>query len=292
MRCWCRRGSRRARSSRPDRGETLRPAALCSHHPDIAAHREGDLGTVGAPGRIERPGGDGRQQVPLDPDPVRAGIRIALDSAGLDGRGQDPIEQREVGVEVRVALAHDASLTAAPHAAAGALVVRGIQGIDDVHPVDDAAERREALLVEPLVVGQVDEHLRRTGARLRKHRECHHAAPVGAPHRIVGDRAGVPDAVDGRIARQAELGDEPGAHPIDAGVVVEAQPHQVVEAVGTVRRPAPVHLENEVALTGGEPHPVQLGRRHRPGCVAGMEQHLGCGLEGRRSLSDTDQHQR
>src|SRR5262245_51489716 len=64
----------------------------------------------------------------------------------LEGRLLDAVEVRVVLLEERVPLARDAALELSQP-----LPVLAVELVDDVHPLDDLAERGEALLVETLV---------------------------------------------------------------------------------------------------------------------------------------------
>ena len=72
------------------------------------------------------------------------------------------------------------------------------------------SERCEALAVEVVVVGIVDEQVR--GARVRRPRfgEGNRALLVAALHGIIGDARFAPDLVDRRIAVHPPLDDKPG----------------------------------------------------------------------------------
>ena len=70
--------------------------------------------------------------------------------------------------------------------------------------------------------------------------------------RVVADGALVPNGVDRRVAREAELGEDAGPYAVDAGVVVEPEAHQVEEPVRTDRRPVAVHFDDEITFASGE----------------------------------------
>ncbi len=55
------------------------------------------------------------------------------------------------------------------------------------------------------------------------------------------------------MAGNAELRDERGAHAEEALSVEEVMDGEVVETIGTERRPVAVHLDDEVALGRGPP---------------------------------------
>jgi hypothetical protein len=89
------------------------------------------------------------------------------------------------------------------------------------------------------------------------------------------------------IAVDAELRHEVGHDAEEARVVEEAVLDQIVEAVGTVRRPVATHLDDKDALGGVEARLVAVGRllvqRRGIAEVGGLAEGRG----GRR-----DQHQR
>src|SRR3954468_21879540 len=101
----------------------------------------------------------------------------------LEGRLLHIVEIAEIASQVGIALALDAALVGTA-AVGGALAVAAVELVDDVHAGGDLTERRKAHLVEPAVVGEVDEDLR--GARVRpRGREGDEAALVALLDRIV-----------------------------------------------------------------------------------------------------------
>src|SRR4051812_598104 len=78
----------------------------------------------------------------------------------LDRRLLDGVEIGKVLRQIGVAFHLHAPLVGTA-AARGALAVFGVELVDDLHPLDHAAERREALAVEAAVLTEVDEHLGR-----------------------------------------------------------------------------------------------------------------------------------
>src|SRR5436190_11274176 len=78
-----------------------------------------------------------------------------------DGGSLDGVELRVVCVEVLVALRLNLGLVRSG-IARRSVAVAAVKLVDDVHALDDFAERSEALAVEhSAVVGKVDEHLGR-----------------------------------------------------------------------------------------------------------------------------------
>src|SRR4051794_24772427 len=69
-----------------------------------------------------------------------------------DASGLDVVEIREVALEIAVAERLDHSLV-------WRFAVAAVERVDDVHPLDDLSEWREAHAVEPRVVDEVEEGL-------------------------------------------------------------------------------------------------------------------------------------
>src|SRR5271155_5030984 len=68
----------------------------------------------------------------------------------------------------------------------GAFAVSAVERVHDIHTRHDLAERCKALTVEPIVVGEIYEHLGGAGVGTGR-RERDQAALVALPHRIVLD---------------------------------------------------------------------------------------------------------
>src|SRR5687767_6373637 len=87
------------------------------------------------------------------------------------------VEPWEVAIEPRVAAVEERVLLASSNPA-GAFAVLVIQRIDDIHPRDHSSKWCKGFLIVIWgVVGQIDEHLRRSTVRRRKC-ECNGAADV------------------------------------------------------------------------------------------------------------------
>src|SRR5262245_46957235 len=82
--------------------------------------------------------------------PLRRCRTLGLGAGDLGGL--DVVELREVSLQIRIPERLD-------HVLIRRLTVVGIQRVDDAHPLDDPAERREAHRVEAPVVHEVDEEL-------------------------------------------------------------------------------------------------------------------------------------
>src|SRR6185312_1201934 len=134
---------------------------------------------------------------------------------------------------------------------------------DDAHARDDLAEGREAHRIEPAVVSVVDEDLGRAHVRTGGGEGDGAFGVRVLRRRIVLEGGGAPDAVDRRIAVDAELHHEALDDAEEGDVVVVAELDEVVEAIGAERRPVAMHLDHEVALGRRELHFVGRGRRGR-----------------------------
>lgn len=122
----------------------------------------------------------------------------------------------------------------------------------------DGAERGEAGLIKERVVFKIDEDLRRTGIRSCGG-EDDRAFFVGLGDGIVLDLGLFPCGADGGIRADAELRDEIGNGAEDDGVVIEVVFDEIVEAVGSERRPGAVDGDGEVAARGDEFDDVSVG---------------------------------
>src|SRR5450830_1694730 len=75
-----------------------------------------------------------------------------------DPRRLDVVELREHSLQIRIAESRKEVI-------AGRLSISGIDRVCDAHPRNHASDRRESLLIEVLVVGEVDEELMRPRVR-------------------------------------------------------------------------------------------------------------------------------
>src|SRR6185312_1562088 len=154
----------------------------------------------------------------------------ALDSCFLD-----IIHARKVLRQIGIALVLDAALVG-PAAPRRALAIFGIESIYYIHPRCDPAERCKARLVETRVVGKVDEDLAGAGIGTGR-RKGDGPALVTLRDRIIADLCRAPSRHDCRIAADAELHHEPGDHAKETHIVIESILHEIVETIGSFRRP-------------------------------------------------------
>jgi hypothetical protein len=168
-------------------------------------------------------------------------------------RPADEVQPRKLAGEIGIAAGEERGLLAAADAAPRRLAVFCVEGVDHVHALDDAAERRETLRIQGLrVVPQVDEHLGRPPVG---NGECegHGASPIGLAGRIVRQGPPAPQPRDLGIARDAELRPLAGDHPKEARLVEVAVADKVEEAVSAQRRPVAVDLHDHQPLAGLQP---------------------------------------
>src|SRR5665647_2422946 len=79
-------------------------------------------------------------------------------ASALDRRLLHEVHAREVLAQIGIAFALQAALVGTA-AVWRALAVFGIERVDNVHAGNDLAEGRKARLVQPAIIGKVDEHL-------------------------------------------------------------------------------------------------------------------------------------
>ena len=106
----------------------------------------------------------------------------------------------------------------------------------------------------------VDEDLGGAAVGHVRLRERDEAALVRLRDRVVGDVRLLPLRAHRRIAAEPELDHEAVDGAEEPRVVEEAELDEVVEAVGAVRRPVAVHLDDEGALRRGELRLEDVGR--------------------------------
>ena len=91
-----------------------------------------------------------------------------------------------------------------------------------------------------------------------------------ASRRIVRNRAVAPRLRNRRIAVDAELREARRDDAKESGAVVEAVPHEVVEAIDAVRREPPLDVEQDqplARLEADEKARRRLGEKHRVGRI-------------------------
>ena len=163
------------------------------------------------------------------------------------------VELRECLGEVGVAPAPDCVLRRR-------LAVLPVQRRGRRPPVDDPADRREAERVEPRVVGQIEEQLRRAGVRPGA-READGAAGVRVADGVVRNGPRGPGLAHPRVAGEPELRDEPRDHPEEPCTIVEPRAHQLVHPVAAPGRPITVHGNDDPPAVGRERHQKAVRRR-------------------------------
>src|SRR5262245_7745584 len=183
---------------------------------------------------------------------LRAGLALLRDRRRLD-----EVELGEALFEIGVALTLNAALIGSVPVR-GALAVAAIERVHHLHAGHDLAEGRKALAVEPGIVAEIDEYLRR--ARVGPGGgEGDRAALIAVLYRIVLDVGVTPDGGDVGIAVDAELHHEALDHAEEARVVEKSVLDQIVEAIGALRRPVAMNLDHERAFARVEFRLVDRG---------------------------------
>src|SRR6202022_1428461 len=133
----------------------------------------------------------------------------------FDGGFLDVVQIGKVLLEISVPLLLDSALLRSP-TRRSPFAVAAEQRIHHVHPGDDLAKRREALTVEPGVVGEIDEDL--AGTRIRAG-SCKRdvSAFVALLHGIIVDGRSPPRSGNLRVAVDAELYHEAADPAEEAG---------------------------------------------------------------------------
>src|SRR5262245_9897486 len=175
---------------------------------------------------------------------------LAILRAGLalfrDRRRLDEIELGKVLFEIGVALTLNAPLVGSVPVR-GALAIAAIERVHHLHAGDDLAEGRKALAVEPGIVAEIDEHLRR--ARIWSGGgEGDRSALIALFYGIILDVGIAPGAGGDGIAVDAELHHEALDHADDARIVVNTVLDQIVEAIGAAWRPVAMNRDHERAF--------------------------------------------
>src|SRR6266480_1726462 len=124
----------------------------------------------------------------------------------------------------------------------------------------DVAERCKALPVEPRVVAQIDEDLRRAGIWHARFRIRQVAALVGLCDRLILNIGLLPCGRNRRIGADAKLNDEAGHNAEETGVVIEVVLNQIVEAVGADGSPSAIDSYNKISSRRRESYPKHLRR--------------------------------
>jgi hypothetical protein len=173
----------------------------------------------------------------------------ALSVRGREDLGPtNPVEIGKLARQVGVPLLLDSPLVGPP-APRRSLPVSSVEGVDDVHPLDDLPDGGEPHLVEPGVVAIADEQLGRSGPGAGGS-ERNPPARVAGRHGVVGYAGCLPGARHERVAGYPELRHEALDDPEEAHALEEAFTDEVVEAVDPDRRPVALRFDHEVA-TGG-----------------------------------------
>ena len=112
---------------------------------------------------------------------------------------------------------------------------------------------RKSHPVEPLVVDQIDEHLRRSSV-WPAHGIGDVPAQVALHNGIILYGCMLPRRRNGRIGADAPLHDKTLQHAKETGIVIKMMAHEIVEAVRAQRRPRARHGDDKIALRRGEFH--------------------------------------
>src|SRR6185437_1298462 len=190
--------------------------------------------------------------MPHRPVPTRATARPAAAPTSLDlaarrrppladhARRLDVVELRPPAFEVPVARCLDGVLRRSGvsrrwAAARRRFSVARIERVDDVHSAHHLGDRRKTEAVqriEPCVVLEIDVEL--DGARSRSAARVRDGATrVAVLHRIVGEPADAPSAIERRVAGDSELGHEILHDAEEARAVVVVFAYERVESVYT-----------------------------------------------------------
>ena len=137
--------------------------------------------------------------------------------------------------------------------------VTGEKPVDDVHPLDDLAERGEPVVQAGVVLG-VDEHVGRPAVGSAAG-EGHAASCVRLDDRIVDEEFILPDAVHVGIVMDPPSRREVLQHPVESDAVVPATFNKVIEAISPEGGPITVHLDNEDPGRGLEADPEDIWSR-------------------------------
>src|SRR5688572_8808777 len=199
-----------------------------------------------------------------------------------DRRLLDEVELRKLLLQVAVSLAQDPPLIRLVFASGTK------QFVHDLHAGDDLPEWRKALLVEITVVRVVDEDLGDARVRQALLRKGHVAARVALHRRLVAQAGPLPGGLSVRVAVQTELRHESRAHPEEAGAVVKAVLHQVVEAARANRRPFAMRLDHVRPFAALEARAKNVGRGF--GQLRRISQFAA--LRGHAEGRGEDQHER
>ena len=179
--------------------------------------------------------------------------------AGLqDGCPLDTIQLGKLEIKVFRALCECPRLIDAV-APGRAVSVVGVQPIHHVHPLDDFAERGEAVVQAGVVLG-IDEHVCRPAVGSRAS-EGDAASCVRLGDGIVDEEFVLPDAVHVGIVVDTPSRGEALQHPVESHAVVPPTSYEVVEAVSPERGPIAVYLDDEDPGRGFEASPEDIWSR-------------------------------
>ena len=183
----------------------------------------------------------------------------AAPSGGEHGSGLDAVQLGEALIEIGLALFLDAILDRPVAAHRGIVAVAAIQLRHDVRAFGHRAERGEPLPVQHGVVLQVDEQLR--GARVGPA-----VANTMLPFLLLCFTGSSLMLAFCQTSATAGLAGMPnctmklGTTRKKLASVKKPFRDQVVEAVRSQGSPIAMHFDHEIALGGGELHPVEIRR--------------------------------